>query len=84
MLLAVLLLVGPGCCLAAAGSSSIQQHCPSNWTVGADVDCCNLAQSGPHTQVSPTAAHSTFVRSNRCVQCPRQSKFPKVTVYAYI
>ena len=33
---------------AATGVAA--QHCPSNWTVGLDVDCCNLAQSGPHTQ----------------------------------
>jgi hypothetical protein len=24
--------------------------CSANWTAGLDVDCCNIAQSGPHTQ----------------------------------
>ena len=49
--LLLLLLVSLGC---HAGAT---QRCPSNWTVGVDVDCCNLAQSGPHTQVRdrPTA-----------------------------
>ena len=35
---------------AAPLQQQLQQRCPSNWTVGTDVNCCNLAQSGPHTQ----------------------------------
>jgi trehalose/maltose hydrolase-like predicted phosphorylase len=35
---------------AAPRQQQLQQRCPSNWTVGTDVNCCNLAQSGPHTQ----------------------------------
>lgn len=31
------------CCAAGA-------ECPANWTVGIDIDCCNIVQSGPHTQ----------------------------------